>query len=370
MPYFAGRVPGPCDGLRPRSGDHQHGGEAGGDLLQAVTATVTTLVSLPAADVAWITPAGGMLRSLDGRVELHIPPGAVTKRTHFSYAPQPDLPNLPVHMRFAFALEAEDEEGQSVRQFAVPLTLSYAYTPGESTPPIWREPALFHLDEATGSWRPIEFKRAVRLTTISYNGSSVQVLLGYADRDDRPAGYDSTDWRFYTTQRLSSVTVQVKDNGSGAWRTVRRYVLSQMAGREYQSEVWSGGQKLAWVVTTWVSTTLDLPISGYASVAQHKKPRFVCAETVETYQEGEALVRTEHYRQHPQALLRQRPAHRHAGQRGAQVHPHRPPEQHQLGHQPIRHPGQGHPLRPVGLHPGVVGLQHGGGQVHLHRPGA
>jgi len=47
---------------------------AGGDLQQPVTATVTTLVSLPAADVVWITPAGGVLRSLDGRVEVEFPP--------------------------------------------------------------------------------------------------------------------------------------------------------------------------------------------------------------------------------------------------------------------------------------------------------
>lgn len=75
-----------------------------------------------------------------------------------------------------------------------------------------------------------QFKRAVRLSEITYNNGTVKVALSYAGRSDRPDGFDHAAWRFYTGQRLTSVAVRVRENGSGNWQTVRSYALGQSDG--------------------------------------------------------------------------------------------------------------------------------------------
>ena len=280
--------------------------------------------------------------------------------------------------------------------------------------------------------------RAVRLRTISYNGGATQVTLDYAARDDRAYGYDSANWTFFPTLRLTTITVQVKENGTGAWRTVRSYGLGQsagptwypeqkvlnldwleargagggalprttftysndfftadgqfgalqsadngyggqvlfttairsgtdagrahavstrtersgiagtpdavwsysglnwdatgetlnpplaegyqevdvtrpdggvekhyfhvlsdapggkidhLAGREWQTTVYGAGQELSRTTTSWASTTASLPLPGYGGLAEKDKPRFVYAQTTDTYQLGQPIVR-------------------------------------------------------------------------------
>jgi uncharacterized repeat protein (TIGR01451 family) len=121
--------------------------------LAAVTATVALDVVSSRSNEVWVTPGeGGRLRSTDDRVDLRIPPGAVQRRTRISYTTRPDLEHLPPHILAPFALDAQDEGGQTVREFAASLTLRLAYTPARSEPSVYSEPGLFTLDEASGQW--------------------------------------------------------------------------------------------------------------------------------------------------------------------------------------------------------------------------
>jgi len=98
---------------------------------------------------AWATPEqGGLLRSTDDRVLLRVPAGAVRGRTRFTYAPVTDAPNPPPGLRFAFRLEAQDEQGQAVREFPAALVLTVAYRLPPDTP--W--PGLFYYNATTGAW--------------------------------------------------------------------------------------------------------------------------------------------------------------------------------------------------------------------------
>jgi RHS repeat-associated protein len=284
------------------------------------------------------------------------------------------------------------------------------------------------------------YTRFVRLASISYNNSKVQVVFNYASRDDRPEGYDCDEcWTFHTDKRLTSVAVQVYSGG--AWNTIRTYTLQQssgstyypsqkvlnldwieessggyalprtelaytdnyfsvqnafgaiititngyggavvfqsdhrggnetnahvvarrtekaggsgipdvmwtyaygvwdydpnnlelaqgyknvtvtlpitgteayafhtlllagdgqkidhLAGREYQTQVLAGAQELVKNMTTWVSTTLNLPISGYSGMQESAKPRFVYADTVDTYQDSQTILHRQYYYQ-------------------------------------------------------------------------
>ena len=66
------------------------------------------------------------------------------------------------------------------------------------------------------------------------------MVLDYTDRLDRPDSYDSAAWRFYTTQKLAAVTIQVKEPSTGNWRTIRRYGL----GANPQTETEAVSQKV------------------------------------------------------------------------------------------------------------------------------
>ncbi len=436
------------------------------DEPDAIQAAAAIAVVAPRSNAVWVTPAqGGALYSTDGRVELQIPPGVVLRPTQIVYTPRPDLDHVPPNILAPFALAAQDETGQAVREFAAALTLRVAYTSLPSSPSVYSEPELFTLDEARGQWLavpaavdqaagrlqatlthfsiysegntsyvlerassvrgaqtnlftrsigyayPFElppgrggltpqlglsyssanhtpnsghfsypgfgwelvgadsvytapgddnmpyptlslqgatyslrrtsdettwfakenpflkiqaadvshytpatwyvwtpdgvkytfsaasaaayywklcntgdvgkryvrvplvsiqdaysntvsftwqtetettgtgrsdqcnaatYGRALRLTTLSYNGGAVQVTLNYTTREDRPNGFDDTDWRFFTEQRLTDVQVQVQENGAGTLRTVRSYVL----GHNSQNETDMRSQKV------------------------------------------------------------------------------------------------------------------------------
>jgi len=109
-------------------------------------------IAPPAASEAWLTPeTGGWLHSPDERLLLRVPPGALHERTRFRYRAWPELDWYPSRVRFALELEAENEAGLSVREFAVPLELIV-----QRTPKGWAagqaEEQLEYYDAATSTW--------------------------------------------------------------------------------------------------------------------------------------------------------------------------------------------------------------------------
>ena len=94
-------------------------------LAAGVTAQAAVDVVAPRNNEAWVTPGeGGMLRSIDDRVLLRVPPGAVERRVRFTYRPQADVLNPPAGLRLAFSVEAQDETGQPVTDTLRKLSLA------------------------------------------------------------------------------------------------------------------------------------------------------------------------------------------------------------------------------------------------------
>jgi RHS repeat-associated protein/uncharacterized repeat protein (TIGR01451 family) len=123
----------------------------GAGLTAPIRASATVEVVSPRHNEAWVTPGqGGLLRSTDDRVLLRVPAGATGKRTRFTYAPVTDVPHPPPGLRFAFRLEAADEQGQAVREFPVLLELTIADSFGQTA-----APGLLYYDEAAGRWQPV-----------------------------------------------------------------------------------------------------------------------------------------------------------------------------------------------------------------------
>ena len=122
------------------------------DLARPLTDLAVIDIVPPAADQVEGTPAqGAILRSSDGRVLLKIPPGAVRNRTRFSYRADPATRPLPWPMAVVFALEAATADGQVVRQFAAPLSLSFR--PAADQAARLDQLALSYLDETVWTWR-------------------------------------------------------------------------------------------------------------------------------------------------------------------------------------------------------------------------
>lgn len=121
-------------------------------LVGVVTADTALDIVSPRNNEAWATPGeGGQLRSADDRLLLRVPPGAVTRRTHFTYAAQDTLPLPLTGLRYAFTVEAQGEGGQTQHEFAAALELTLAYRPGEFLAG-GGAPALYTFDETAGRW--------------------------------------------------------------------------------------------------------------------------------------------------------------------------------------------------------------------------
>jgi len=120
-------------------------------LAAPVHASAAVDVVSPRNDEAWVTPGqGGLLRAPDDRALLRVPPGAVVGRMRFTYAPATDVPNPPPGLRFAFRLEAQEEQGQAVREFPTPLDLVVAVDAQTNA-----AVGLIYYDETTRRWAPI-----------------------------------------------------------------------------------------------------------------------------------------------------------------------------------------------------------------------
>jgi len=91
-----------------------------------VTATVTNVsgepVRWPAADWAWIGPAGGQVTGLAGRVTVALPAGAVAEPVLVEIAPAPVEVRLEARLIEAFQLTATDQAGRPVTQFGRPVS--------------------------------------------------------------------------------------------------------------------------------------------------------------------------------------------------------------------------------------------------------
>ncbi|NLE77632.1 MAG: DUF11 domain-containing protein, partial [Chloroflexi bacterium] len=127
----------------------------GGGLPDPQSATADIRIVEPRSDTAWLTPSGGWFRSLDGRIAIQVPPGAVEGQTRFVYSPVSDLadlPPLPATMQAAFNLEAYDGAGRAIHQFPVPLKLVYTFPPDERSTPVFDEHILYTFDEGRQEW--------------------------------------------------------------------------------------------------------------------------------------------------------------------------------------------------------------------------
>src|SRR5262249_21207567 len=80
---------------------------------------------------AAIGTSGGMVTTVDGSVNLNVPPGAVASTTTLTITPALDpalLPDAGGGTLRAITLDARDSNGQSIAQFGQPYTLSISYT--------------------------------------------------------------------------------------------------------------------------------------------------------------------------------------------------------------------------------------------------
>ncbi len=116
------------------------------------TATPTP-TALPGLNEVWLTPGeGGELLSLDGRVEVDVPAGAVTRRTLLRYLPQPPGGEPPPWLLLHFGLEAQDEQGVAVTGFETPVSLTYRFPAAVA---LSEEIGLHWWDEATATWQMV-----------------------------------------------------------------------------------------------------------------------------------------------------------------------------------------------------------------------
>ncbi len=105
-------------------------------------------------DEVWLTPGeGGLLLSADGRVQVEVPPGAVSRRTLLRYLPQPPVGETPAWLTMFFGLEAQDEQGAAVTQFESLVSLTYRFPPGVALTETMR---LYQWVDATGAWQALD----------------------------------------------------------------------------------------------------------------------------------------------------------------------------------------------------------------------
>ncbi len=175
------------------------------ELPAAVTAQATTPVHLPAADRAWIGPAGGVLAGLTGRVLVAFPADAVAEPVLVEIAAAPVGVRLEPQLIEAFQLTATDQAGRTVAQFARPVQVllnlgQYA----EALRSRQGSLSLYWLDETSGTWAivPTEVDWGYGVATAAVAHFSV-----YA------AGTSST--LSYGAQHLPTVHGFVTDDWSG-----------------------------------------------------------------------------------------------------------------------------------------------------------
>jgi RHS repeat-associated protein/uncharacterized repeat protein (TIGR01451 family) len=170
-------------------------------LVAPVNASATVDVVSPRNNEVWATPEhGGLLRATDDRILLRVPAGAVGKRTRFTYTPRPDRADLPDYLDAAFVLQAEDETRQSVRHFAIPLTLTYLVVEPLAKRFGFERLAFYTLDETTGNWHyvPSQANRSRRLLQATLEHFSLYAV-----------GNNSAQFEFDPGQRIRGAQPQL-----------------------------------------------------------------------------------------------------------------------------------------------------------------
>ena len=76
--------------------------------------------------------------------------------------------------------------------------------------------------------------------------------------------------------------------------TISGQPSDHLAGREKALSIWSGGTEVARTVTTWEASTGSLPVTPAPNAPEHIVPRHVRPASVEIYEAGTGLVRTDY----------------------------------------------------------------------------
>jgi len=130
-----------------------------------ITEAATATLLVGEAVTGTLTPAGGELTSLDGRVRILAPAVAVTETTRIRLATYPLLPSRPNgnHMLTLFDLQADDaaaarlQDAQGHLVFLQPLSVTLNLTGSLSPEMDWMKVDLWHLsDAATGDWTLVD----------------------------------------------------------------------------------------------------------------------------------------------------------------------------------------------------------------------
>ena len=101
-----------------------------------------------------ISSGGGVITSLDSRVEFVIEAGMLVTDTTFTYTPQPDADYATGLLSFAgssFQLTAEDDDG-SVETFDPPIIATLYYSDADLRSVPEESLALYYWDEAANDW--------------------------------------------------------------------------------------------------------------------------------------------------------------------------------------------------------------------------
>ncbi|MGA7732684.1 MAG: PA14 domain-containing protein [Chloroflexia bacterium] len=154
-------------------------------------------VDLGPVTVPYIPGVGALLRSLDGRVEVQVPPDAADRPLTLAYSLLPGESNTvpPQVVGFkrglpTFYLNASDVLGNEFHQFSKPLTITVSYTPEqlEALSITKEDLSLFWFDDSNpdnGLWLPIPTSVDTRNRKIT---ASVDHFTGFAAAEDfRPS---------------------------------------------------------------------------------------------------------------------------------------------------------------------------------------
>lgn len=111
--------------------------------------------------------------------------------------------------------------------------------------------------------------------------------------------YDASYPELAQGYRNVTVTLPITGTEAHAFHTLQYagdgLKIDALAGREYLTQVFAGGSELVRTVTTWVSSTASLPLTGYSGMADSAKPRFAYSSQVDAYQNNQFLKRTLQY---------------------------------------------------------------------------
>jgi uncharacterized repeat protein (TIGR01451 family) len=170
-------------------------------LTHPLTVTAAVYVTEPGL----IRPeTGGVLRSLDGRVTVQFPPGAVDRAVMVSHSPVARPAGVPDAPFYQFELDARDTvSDQPVTTFGRNLTVTLAYTDSQVAGLNEASLRLVYRDEAKGEWvrLPSEVDLIHNVITATVNHFSL--LAGEGD----PAALVAETFKAYQTNLFAGSAI-------------------------------------------------------------------------------------------------------------------------------------------------------------------